>query len=83
MASGSWRFTLRAQDIAVAGPVAVERGRYTLDFARRADAPAGAPPSFGDRGNYVVHWAREAKHWRIKWDIAASELPPAAAPAQR
>ena len=80
MAGGVWRFTLRAQDVAVQGPIAIERGRYTLDFVPRPNAPAGVPPAFRDRGNYVVHWVQEDGQWRIKWDIAASELPMPAVP---
>lgn len=80
MQSGAWRFTLRAQEVAVEGPIAVERGRYTVDFVPHPQAAAGTPPAFRDRGNYVVHWVRTAGQWRIKWDIATSEMPMPAAP---
>lgn len=81
MAAGVWRFTLQARDVAVHGPMAVERGQYTLAFMPKPDAPAGAPPAFRDRGNYVVHWVLVDGRWRIKWDIAASELPLTAPPS--
>lgn len=81
MAGGVWRFTLQARDVAVHGPMAVERGQYTLAFTPKPNAPAGVPPAFRDRGNYVVHWVQVDGQWRIKWDIAASELPLAAPPA--
>jgi ketosteroid isomerase-like protein len=77
---GTWRFTLRTQDVAVNGPVAVERGSYTVTFTPAPTAPAGTPASFTDRGNYVVHWVKENDQWRLKWDIATSQTP-AAGPA--
>lgn len=76
---GTWRFTLRTQDVAVNGPVAVERGSYAVTFTPASTAPAGAPAAFTDRGNYVVHWVKENDQWRLKWDIATSQGPAPAA----
>jgi ketosteroid isomerase-like protein len=76
---GRWQFTLRTRDVAVNGPLAIERGTFVLNFERAATAPSNAPPSFMDRGNYVVHWVRQGEQWRLKWDIATSEIPQASA----
>lgn len=73
---GQWIFSLRAEDVVVEGSLATERGTYTTEFRRSPNAPAAAPPSFTDRGNYVVAWVNDGAGWRIRWDIATSELPP-------
>ena len=75
MGSGTWRFTLTTQDVATSGDIAVERGKYTVEYARSTNAPASAPPSFKDHGNYVVHWGRDGDRWLLKWDAAVSEVP--------
>src|SRR4029078_1427804 len=72
MGNGAWRFTLATQDVATSGNIAVERGKYTLEFTRAA---AAAPPSFKDQGNYLVHWVRDGNRWVIKWDAAVSDVP--------
>ena len=72
---GRWRFMLETQDVTVAGPIAVERGRYTLKFS----AGPGAPPGFAsidDKGNYIVMWRREQDgQWRAVWDAPVSTVP--------
>lgn len=71
---GKWDFDLQAQDVAVSGPMAVERGKYILRFTAGPNAPAGLQ-SFEDRGNYLVHWRREAGgKWRIVADAPVSEV---------
>jgi len=72
---GTWEFTHEAQDLAVSGPVAVERGKYVLRFTAGEGAPPGMA-SFEDRGNYLVHWRQESDgQWRIVSDAPVSELP--------
>ena len=72
---GKWQFTLRAQDVEVSGPMAVERGKYVLKFTAGPAAPAGMP-SFEDRGNYLVYWRHEKDgQWRVVADAPVSELP--------
>jgi len=72
---GKWEFTLKAQDVAVNGHIAVERGKYTLKFSASPEAPPGLA-SYEDKGNYVVFWRMESdKQWRIVWDAPVSELP--------
>jgi ketosteroid isomerase-like protein len=75
LAGGAWRFTLTSQDVAASGDIAVERGKYALEFVRAPNAPTGAMPSFKDHGNYVVHWVRSGDKWLIKWDAAVSDMP--------
>lgn len=72
---GSWNFTLTVQAVAVSDPIAIERGKYILNFAAGSNAPPGVS-SFEDRGNYLVHWQHEADgEWRIVGDAPVSEVP--------
>lgn len=78
---GRWDFTLEAQDVAVSGPMAVERGSYDLGFTPGPDAPPGMP-GFEDSGNYLVHWRLEEDgEWRIVADAPVSERPMPSPPA--
>ena len=78
---GRWEFDLKTQDVVTNGPIAVERGRYTLKFTPgSAQSPM---PAITDRGNYVVLWRRDPDgRWRAVWDAPVSELPPAQPPPQ-
>lgn len=71
--AGSWDFKVATQDVVTSGPVAVERGRYSVRFSAGPGAPM---PSFADSGNYVVYW-REGpdKVWRAVWDAPVSVVP--------
>jgi len=73
---GLWKFSLKTQDLVVSGPVAVERGKYEVNFTAGPKAPPGMA-SFDDAGNYVVLW-REDKdgEWRATWDAPVSERAP-------
>ncbi len=72
---GNWQFTLNAQSVEVSGSLAIERGKYRLQFAAGSAAPPGMN-SFEDWGNYLVHWRREADdEWRIAGDAPVSERP--------
>ena len=72
---GKWEFSLQTQEVIVSGPLAVERGKYTLKFVAGPGAPPGMA-SFQDRGNYLVHWRRERDgEWRAVGDAPVSELP--------
>ncbi len=80
---GHWGFTLSTQDVQVSGPMAVERGKYVLEFTAASDAPPGMA-SFEDRGNYLVHWRLEPDgEWRIVGDAPVSDLPPEPKPDQQ
>ena len=76
---GEWRFTLETQEVVVSGPIAVERGTYTLNFRAGPAAPPGLE-SNEDQGNYVVMWRQEQDgQWRGVWDAPVSTLPLGAA----
>ena len=78
---GKWDFSLNTQDVDVSGPLAVERGKYGLEFTAGPGAPPGMA-SFEDRGNYLVHWRHEADgQWRVVGDAPVSELPLPSSPA--
>lgn len=53
------------------GPVAVERGTYSLTFT-----PPGAKAPVTDTGKYLVHWHQVDGKWLIVDDIWNSDLPP-------
>lgn len=55
-------------EIAAAGDIAVELGRYRLTW----DGPDGR---LRDEGKYIVTWKREGGDWRIDLDILNSDLP--------
>jgi ketosteroid isomerase-like protein len=72
---GKWEFTLQALNVSVSGPIAVERGKYSLKFTAGAAAPPGMS-SFQDRGHYLVHWRLEPDgKWRAVGDAPVSEMP--------
>ena len=76
--AGRWTFELTAQDVALNGTLAAERGAYSVAFEAGPNAPF---PSFQDRGNYVVVWRQEADGvWRAVWDAPVSSLPPTQPP---
>jgi len=72
---GEWNFTLDAQDVVTHGPIAVERGKYTLRFTPNDQAPEEMG-AMEDAGNYVVLWRQDPDgEWRVVWDAPVSEKP--------
>jgi ketosteroid isomerase-like protein len=77
---GLWEFDLRTEDVVVDGPIAVERGSYSLVFTPDDDAPEGMG-SVDDQGNYVVLWRLDPDGvWRVVWDAPVSTKPLPASP---
>lgn len=69
---GTWVFDLDTQEVKQSGELAVELGKYTLDFNPNEDSNI---PGFSDKGNYVVLWEKRNGEWKIVWDAPVSEIP--------
>lgn len=73
------QLTLTPQAVMANGPLAVERGVYSITFT-----PPGATAPMTDTGKYMVHWHMVDGKWMIADDIWNSDLPlPPAAPGGR
>jgi uncharacterized protein (TIGR02246 family) len=78
---GQWEFSMETAVLEQSGPVAVERGKYTIRFVADAAAPPGRPSS-QDRGNYITHWRLESDgRWRVAAQAFVSEVPARVVPA--
>jgi uncharacterized protein (TIGR02246 family) len=72
---GTWEVSLETSVLEQSGPVAIERGKYTIRFTADAAAPPSRPSS-QDRGNYVVHWRLDSDgRWRMAAQAVVSEVP--------
>jgi uncharacterized protein (TIGR02246 family) len=75
-AMGSAQFDIRRHSITANGPIAIERGAYTMTIRPDPGAPAGMT-AMTDTGKYVLVWKRVNGQWLIADDIANSDqLPP-------
>ena len=82
---GTFALTIHTDQVVANGPIAVERGRYTLMYTPAADAPAGMM-AVADTGKFLAHWQRTDAGWRMTSDIWNSDIPlppPPSAPATR
>jgi ketosteroid isomerase-like protein len=61
--------SLRTEEVAANGLLAVERGRYTMSWT----PPGGA--QVADSGKYLARWHKMAQQWRIVDFIWNSDLP--------
>ena len=78
---GQWQLSMETSLLEQSGPIAVERGKYTLRFVADAAAPPGRP-SLQDRGNYVAHWRVDSDgRWRLAAQALVSEVPARVVPA--
>ena len=65
-----------ATSVAASGPIAIERGEYTLSLV-----PPGAPAT-SETGIYLIHWHKVNGNWMRVSDVASSAAPASmAAPA--
>jgi ketosteroid isomerase-like protein len=59
---------LRTEEVAASGPLAVERGRYTMTWT----PPGGS--QVADSGKYLMRWHRTGAEWMIVDNIWNSDL---------
>lgn len=71
MANMKATLTLTIEDVAASGPIAIERGTYSITLT-----PPGAPGPVTDSGKYLVHWHKAGDTWMMVDDIWNSDLPP-------
>jgi ketosteroid isomerase-like protein len=78
---GQWELSMETSLLEQSGPMAIERGKYTMRFAADAAAPPGRPSS-QDRGNYLTHWRLDSDgRWRIAAQALVSEVAVRVVPA--
>jgi ketosteroid isomerase-like protein len=72
---------LATESVAANGPLAVERGTYSLTMT-----PPGAPGPVTENGTFLVHWHKVGDRWLRVDDVATSDkpipAPPEAPPAK-
>lgn len=80
MATMKAALKLTSTSVARSGPIAVERGTYTISIQ-----PPGAPSALTEEGNFLVHWHLIGGKWTKVHDLANSPnpLPAAQAPAKK
>jgi ketosteroid isomerase-like protein len=72
---GHWNFALTTVSVVANGPLAVELGRYQLQFTPGPTAPSDMNAS-ADTGNYVCYWRLDDDgKWRVVYDIATTDQP--------
>lgn len=69
---GNVDFSLRTQKVSAHGPLAVEWGKYNLQFKALPNSPV---PDFNDSGNYIVYYKKVNGNWKAVWDAPVSTVP--------
>lgn len=64
VAQGRWTEELTSELVEVSGPLAVQRGRYTLQFEPGPGAPPGTA-AMSDTGKFLWHWRRVDGRWLL------------------
>lgn len=70
MAGMKPQLTLKTNEVVANGPIAVERGEFSI-----TTTSPGAAGAMTETGNYVVHWHRVDGKWLLKDDIGTSDQP--------
>jgi uncharacterized protein (TIGR02246 family) len=71
------QLTLTPVAVSANGPMAVERGTYSMTFT-----PPGAPGPVTEAGKYLAHWKLVDGKWMMAADAWNSDAPPPGAPPQ-
>jgi ketosteroid isomerase-like protein len=83
---GTPHLSLSTTDVVANGPVAVERGTYTMTITPPAGAKAPNNVVVSDTGKFLTHWSKVNGDWQIADDIFNSDKPagppPKAAPTK-
>ena len=59
-----------ATSVAASGPIAIERGEYTLSLL-----PPGAKTAVSETGVYLIHWHKVNGNWMRISDVASTAAP--------
>jgi ketosteroid isomerase-like protein len=71
LSGGHWDISLAIEEIETAGDLALVHSRYGIALTLN-DGP-GSP--IMDRGHVLTLWQRGEGGWRIRYDMAVSEVP--------
>jgi ketosteroid isomerase-like protein len=80
---GTFRLSLSATDVIANGPIALERGTFTLAFTPKAGAKPPMNVAIADTGKYLVHWQKVSGDWQLADDIWNSDKPAGPPPAAK
>ena len=72
---GRWTEQLTSESLQVSGPLAVQRGRYSLQFTPGPDAPSGTA-KMSDTGKFLWHWTKVGDRWLLAAAAWSSDAPP-------
>lgn len=74
MGAGTYNLQLHTEAVVANGPLAIERGTYTISFTPGRNAPRGTR-AMSDRGKYLVHWHLVNGDWLMVDDMWNSDNP--------
>ena len=73
-AHGNWSEDIITESIVANGPIAIDRGRYVLNFTPGPNSPDDAV-AMSDTGKYLWRWHRIDGRWQLADAIWNSDLP--------
>lgn len=71
---GQWTEDIVTESVVANGPIAIERGRYTLSMTPGPAAPQGAT-AISDTGKYLWHWHKTDGRWMLREAVWNSDRP--------